>query len=195
MKIILLIIASILSTQPGTDPKVARKWATELVHQAQKYHFDPLAAAALIRHESHWRASVSNGKYVGFGQIDASLACGGSAACIATLQDGVVNIRIMSQSIAKWRRLCQQKVRHSGTREWLWGYGGYVNPAKDWCGWRYAGKKWQRLPDPRGVEEVLAIHKELQQQHGKDRIGIRTQHHPQPRHASRSRHRKGAKRR
>jgi len=166
------IAVAILLCQPGLGNRVASRYAGVLADEARQHRFDPMTAAALICHESHWLAGAvsRDGEDYGLGQVRARFigACRAdldpvsspSPSCLATkasLLDPVYNIRVVAEQIERWKRLCRSKTgRRATDQQWLSGYGGLSRPAQGtWCGLRRSKGRWVALPTAKVVLQVL----------------------------------------
>jgi hypothetical protein len=166
----------ILLCNPGMGRSTADGYGRLLTAEASRHGFDALDAAALICHESRWRAGAvsPDGEDFGLGQIRARYvgACvldsdpvghpsPGCVAVKATLLDGSSNIRRMADLIMRWTKVCRRKAGSGRARQWLAGYGGMSRPSESrWCGRRRQATRWVEETEPK-VQEILTLRRRL----------------------------------
>ncbi len=173
-------------SRPGLADEKKTLFAKLLVEVAKQHNFDALSGWAIIDHESHWRADAvgPDGEDIGLAQIRYTThkACRedrDSAACEArreALFDPAVNIRAMAGAITAWRELCERVTgKAPNMTNWLAGYGGYSRPAEGiYCGRKKVktarGERWQELPVPKAVLDIVAARKDMLRRLQKERV-------------------------
>jgi len=160
-----VIVWAILQSAPGMSPGVARGYARTVQHEAREHHFDPLTLVAMVHYESHWIASVGNGKCFGLAGVclDNFRSCRQDllgAACQAKraeLLDGHANLRAAAAAITANRRFCRAKTGRAEDHHWLASYQGLNKPGRGiFCGQRQTKRGWVDVPRHRLTKRVMA---------------------------------------